>query len=965
MVEQDSMQALQNDLDANRLLPSQYSGQDESCVEKDFLRSIAEEPSSTPLSPLSPEVSYGRGNDIESINLGEGPPPRAVAATAAAAAAKRAQSAVDMAVAAQGGRPLNQRASCDTCDVLLLGNPSADDEDGGGGRLISVDLWNPSQQTVYERVRSAVEAALPSNPSVDITDALGAPINSNADLCKAIVAIERMPLRATPAISYASSETEAALSRGIQELHGLHTEVFGDRLTAIEHAAESAAKCTDYWNKELQALNIHGVAVRLTTMEQRVELIMSEIAHERSLRENVIAEFAKKLETVVALVDQVIGDTTARVMEQNLPPVLALPVKEEEEIDNDEQLSDESPTIRTPPVAVGNRAPFPDMLGRATQDPSMWEVLSPAPVLAEKLPSAEVLKTKRQGLRVRGVEDQGWVRLTDEPGYIMPFANGTQSNDVLRRVVEDDSFFLENDVNVAQRQAADDIAVLFGQTASRLERLESDISSEIKMLNDRLDVMRSARATDSKVLDDQGIQLRAQGDELKSQGECITSAIEAVLQWIGESETSGFAAVVERLAACTGEDSSRSHGGDEPAVSTREMLKQDVAAAATALGTIKDRLETRLGSPARNGETGSTTAAGTATAPLTVASLSKQIEQLKIKSMGTSVASLSGGIAVPALSALTGNIAAPLSGTSSAANSFSGSKASIYHTMVPFSTTSSGQASLSAPPPSINSAATSPLPASGGYTGQALPSPQTVKAVSAPSSSGSLTPARAVTPPVSKPLIRMPQAPPSPSLIRSSAAVSINNSASGGYPSAASRSVSPASVSSRTSSQGAPVQRRVQSSSPGANRNVHRVVRPNQYVQASPPPAGAGQPTRVTSPVRSLSPSASGGIYTQPGGAQSTNLRLKSSSPARYKSPTPGSGSSLLSRRSSQGVEQSAAGGTTTNVSKVVTSVQKSTTSPLRATEKVSGVKRERAPARPFRRLVSQSIGLDLTDQGS
>merc|ERR1712072_616731 len=79
----------------------------------------------------------------------------------------------------------------------------------------------------------------------------------------------------------------------------------------------------------------------------------------------------------------------------------------------------------------------------------------------------------------------------------------------------------------------------------RMDKMESTSALQTT----RIAELGIARSADSKRLDEQGAKLRTQSAEQKSQAECLSAAIDAILQWIGESESSGFAAVVERLSS--------------------------------------------------------------------------------------------------------------------------------------------------------------------------------------------------------------------------------------------------------------------------------------------------------------------------------------------------------------------------------------------------------------------------------
>mmetsp|Transcript_86191 Transcript_86191/g.150361 ORF Transcript_86191/g.150361 Transcript_86191/m.150361 type:complete len:909 (-) Transcript_86191:40-2766(-) len=447
-----------------------------------------------PQEPAQAEsYSIGIGEVFENARL--------AAAAAATAAAARANAAVETLRNSVG------QGNGDPCEVLLPSNSfSESGKDAAGGRLISVDLWSPSDATELERVRAAVEAELQSDVTMDIVDNLGALINSNAELCQAVMSSDRMPLRVVP-----RGEVEAVTRGGAKspELIDPFTEVLGERLAAIELTAESAAKCANHCNQELQRLGFHSAAVRLATLEQRVELIMSEVTHEKNIRENVIGTFAKRLDTVVQLVERVIGDTTMRVSEQVLP-VLSLPVKEEEL--ECEQQSGDSPTQH------------PD----SAQSP--------------------VTRTAR----------------SEEFLY-------AQTQDV-------------------QDGAAKDMDITSLEASVR--RVKNELSSEVQRLDDRLDILAISRAADSKRLEDQGIQLHAYADELKSQGECVTSAIEAMLQWMGENESSGFGAALERFAThyVDNSDNATRHQDHNSALgAVRERLDN-----AAALGAVRDRLDMRL-----------------------------------------------------------------------------------------------------------------------------------------------------------------------------------------------------------------------------------------------------------------------------------------------------------------------------------------------------------------------------------
>merc|ERR1719401_1296137 len=74
--------------------------------------------------------------------------------------------------------------------------------------------------------------------------------------------------------------------------------------------------------------------------------------------------------------------------------------------------------------------------------------------------------------------------------------------------------------------------------AEKIEKMENDVAAQRRKMFE----LCSRRALDCKRLDDQC-------DAMSLHGECLTAAIQGILQWIEESESTGLSQVVERLSS--------------------------------------------------------------------------------------------------------------------------------------------------------------------------------------------------------------------------------------------------------------------------------------------------------------------------------------------------------------------------------------------------------------------------------
>jgi hypothetical protein len=459
---------------------------------------------------------------------------RQAAAAAANRAAQRAAAAVELAVArgpADGGH------ACDKCDVVLS-------QDGVNSQTISVDLKAPSPYTVFERVTATVSQAMQIEDSdVQITDANGTALATNADICRAIVNSARTPLVASsltdaaetrtlpeefvigstsqpttpemgsfqdsPAksatkVSASASTSQATLNKDTSQVLAL----FERRLVLVEKKAEDAmfiansaaisdprggetaspkAKLDrlDFLERSLRGIADQVKPERFDILEQRLDGIVAqvsaEIAQERKLREAVVEAMTVKLDTVVGLVEKVFADGAPGIM-PGLP----------------QGQGDSDYDIRSSPTRGGD------------DDAGSIESRCEALVSAQAA-SARDLEAAEAALR--GVS--GDVSQMCETHWQQILKVATHMTGLGREIVR------------------------------RVEKIETTSNLQTT----RIAELGIARSADAKRLDEQAVKLRSQSAEQKSQAECLSSAIDAILSWIGESESSGFAAVVERLSS--------------------------------------------------------------------------------------------------------------------------------------------------------------------------------------------------------------------------------------------------------------------------------------------------------------------------------------------------------------------------------------------------------------------------------
>eukprot|EP00929_Paragymnodinium_shiwhaense_P043034 TRINITY_DN22182_c0_g2_i1.p1 TRINITY_DN22182_c0_g2~~TRINITY_DN22182_c0_g2_i1.p1 ORF type:complete len:906 (-),score=205.64 TRINITY_DN22182_c0_g2_i1:239-2956(-) len=107
----------------------------------------------------------------------------------------------------------------------------------GSGRMLSVDLREAGELNAMERLQAAVQTELGSpGLKVEIHDAQGLRIDSNAELCQAMKIPERVPLVAVP-----SGDSAQELAKQSEQLNDLRMQVAGECITMLETRLESLA----------------------------------------------------------------------------------------------------------------------------------------------------------------------------------------------------------------------------------------------------------------------------------------------------------------------------------------------------------------------------------------------------------------------------------------------------------------------------------------------------------------------------------------------------------------------------------------------------------------------------------------------------------------------------------------------------------------------------------------------------
>jgi len=292
---------------------------------------------------------------------------------------------------------------------------------------------------------------------------------------------------------------KAALLSFSEKAEAMQMEITVDKLTAFERLEKKAddavciaKQCMNEW-KILQT-SVNQVKVeRLNALEERLDSVVAqaaasladkvsaEINQEKILREAMNDAMTVKLDTVVGLVEKVIGTGGS------LSPERAALLY-------DSPLSD-----RTRPD---------DELGgsmRNTLEARCEELISAQVASSRDLEAAEAALRSVSG-DVAQVCETHWQQIL---------------------------------------KVAEGMTALGREITRRLDKTESTSVSQAKKIAE----LGLARTAESKRLDEQGAKLRTQNTDMKSQSECLSTAIDAILQWIGESESSGLAAVVERLSS--------------------------------------------------------------------------------------------------------------------------------------------------------------------------------------------------------------------------------------------------------------------------------------------------------------------------------------------------------------------------------------------------------------------------------
>merc|ERR1740123_1451879 len=265
-----------------------------------------------------------------------------------------------------------------------------------------------------------------------------------------------------------------------------------ERRPSLEREAKSAAECSDRCVGALQVLCEEFMGERLALLEQRIEAIATEAAEERFLRERCSQVVAERLETVTTLVSSIATEPAPHTLVSTMAGAAAR-----------DDTTPDWPAARASPPLVLSPCLEEDSRAKSLED-RCEALISAQAASAQDLEAAEVALRSVSGA-VAAVCETHWQ-------HILKVAEG--------------------------------MTALGREITTRLDKVEVVSVTHAQFIAD----MEIARASDTARLDEHANSLRGHAQQILSQTDCLSQAIHSMLQWIGKADSTGFTAVVERLA---------------------------------------------------------------------------------------------------------------------------------------------------------------------------------------------------------------------------------------------------------------------------------------------------------------------------------------------------------------------------------------------------------------------------------